>query len=207
MKLSSFLLKCIRTKCLLCFLCVVIMLAGCSSTSSSRKESSNEDTDCIMIGSSFEIKNEDSRLVLLDNMDALAADGLYYTTWTIGDSQSYQNSEGDMVDLYDAQLYLLLCESKNDAEAQRNMDSWLSAGKTNYEVLSEEEISCNGQAYTLITYNCKSESNPYARGVSAFGTCEHNSLCVELTCRADFKEDLKIILTDFLKHCSFTKEQ
>lgn len=86
------------------------------------------------------------------------------------------------------------------------MNQWLAAGKTNYEILSEEENICNGQTYTFITYNCISTDNPYDHGISAFCVNKNNAVCIELTCLKDFPEDLKTILLDFLNGCSFDNE-
>ena len=41
------------------------------------------------MGSSLEVKNTDNRLVLIDDNSALAADGLYYASWGIGNAQPY----------------------------------------------------------------------------------------------------------------------
>lgn len=187
---------------LCCLLCGFLLLCGCaSSANTDTKENAAENAGCTAVGNTLEIRNASKRLTLLDNKDALAADGLYYAAWTIGESEPYENSDGDTVDLYDAQLYLLLGEAKNAENAQQDMGKWLAAARTNYEILNEEEISCSGQTYTLITYNCIGKDTPYARGVSAFCTSGSSALCAELTCRADFEDDLNAILTDFLNHC------
>lgn len=149
------------------------------------------------------VDNTDSRLTLLSNMDALSADGLYYAAWTMGGSEPYENSDGDTVDLYDAQLYFLLGEFKDAETAQNNLNTWLSAGRTNYEILSEENVTCNGQDYLLITYQFIHEDNPYVRGISAFGVFGNHAACIELTCREGFDEDLKTILIDFLNGCTY----
>lgn len=195
-----------KTKFFFAILCTALMLTGCSSVFSSveaEPDHSWEETGSITIGKFLTVQNNDSRLSLLNNIDALSADGLYYTAWTIGNAESYENSDGDTVDLYDAQLYLLLGEAKSGEEAKSNMNSWLNTGKTNYDVVSEEEITCGNQSYTLITYNCVSEDNPYARGVSAFGVHDHIAVCIELTCRESFEEELRPILIDFLNSCTF----
>lgn len=187
-------------------LCITLLLTGCSPFSGQSKEmleNTWEDSGYATIGGTLTVQKGDSELELLDNMDALTADGLYYAAWTMGDAEPYENSEGETVDLYDAQLYLLLGKSPNEAEAGQNRDKWLDAAKTNYEVLDEEEITCNGQDYTLLTYNCISEENPYDRGVSAFGVYEKNAMCIELTCQEGFDEDLNTILIDFLNNCTY----
>lgn len=163
----------------------------------------SETSGDITLGSCLTIHDVDSSLVLLSNLDALAADGLYYASWVIGDAMPYENSDGDTVDLYDATLYLLLGEYKSAQTAQNNMETWLAAAKENYAVISEEELTCNGQTYSLITYSFTSEDNPYARGISAFSTYEENAVCVELTCQEQFEEDLYSIVTGFLECCTF----
>lgn len=190
-------------------LCVALMLTGCGSVFSSIEkevDTSWEDAGFITIGKFLTVQNNDSRLTLQNNLDTLAADGLYYAAWTIGGAEPYENSDGKTVDLYDAQLYLLLGEAHDDAEAQSKMNDWLAVAKTNYDILSEEETACNSQSYTLITYNCVSEENPYARGVSAFGVRNNIAVCIELTCRENFEEELRPILVDFLNSCTFTAD-
>lgn len=192
---------------LFCLMIAVIMLTGCSVISSALSEKDTENTwdtsDYVKIGDVLTVQKYDSRLALLDNKDALSTDGLFYCAWTIGNSVPYENSEGDTVDLYDAQLYLLLGEFISSQKAQENMDDWFASAKNNYELIKEEEIICNGQTYTLITYIYKNKSNPYARGASAFGVYEDNAICVELACRDNFTDDPESILTDFLDNCTY----
>lgn len=185
-----------------CYLFIVLMLTGCSILPS---VSGNTvvDSEYVTIGGSLTVHNTDARLTLLSNMDALSADGLYYASWTAGNSEPYENSDGDTVDLYDAQLYLLLGEFKNPDAAQQNMDTWLSAAQTNYDVTEEETITCNGQNYTMVTYNFQNEENTYAHGVSAFGVYNNFAVCAELTCRENYQEDLQQILTIFLDNCTY----
>ncbi len=184
-------------------LCIVLMLSGCSFSTEKSTENTWLDSGYITIGNKLTVEKGNTDLELLDNMDALTADGLYYAAWTMGNSKPYENSEGETIDLYDAQLYLLMGEFPDNKEAKNNMDKWLDAGKTNYEVLKEEEITCSGQSYTLITYNCVSEDNPYARGISAFGVNQDLAVCIELTCQEEFDKDLRTILIDFLEHCTY----
>lgn len=196
----------LKLKYLLCILCIALILTGCSYTallSREKKEDTWADSGFLSIGHNLTIQNTDNRLTLLDNMDVLSGEGLYYATWTMGTAEPYENSDGNTVDLYDAQLYLVLGEFQNSTSAKDNMDKWLTAGKNNYEILSEEEITCNGQPYSLITYNCVSENNPYHRGISAFGICGSNAVCIELTCRENFEEDLRDILINFLDNCTY----
>lgn len=188
-------------------LITIIMLTGCSVISSALNEKDTENTwetsDYVKIGDVLTVQKSDDRLALLDNKDALSTDGLFYCTWTIGSSEPYENSEGDTVDLYDAQLYLLLGEFVSSQKAQENMNDWLASAKKNYELINEKQIICNEQTYTLITYIYVKESNPYARGASAFGVYEGSAVCIELACRDNFTDDPESILTDFLNNCAY----
>lgn len=184
---------------------LTLALTGCAASPSGLEESAVtvEDSEYVTVGSHLTVHKTDSRLTLVDHKDALASDGLYYAAWAAGSPEEYENSEGDTVDLYDAQLYLLLAECKTAAAAEDNRKSWLEAGRANYEVTDEETITCNGQSYTLLTYRFTNEENPYSHGVSAFGVFENCAVCAELTCQETYGENVKEMLTDFLEGCSY----
>lgn len=192
-----------KEKLLLLLLSAALTLSLCSCSSPAKKELAPGTSEYTAIGSRLEIRDIPDSLTMLDNMDALSADGLYYAAWTIGDAVPFENSEGKTVDLYDAQLYLLLGEYEDSGKAEENLDAWLDAGRSNYQITAEEEITCNDLTYTLLTYDCISEDNPYAHGVSAFGVFYDNAVCVELTGREEFSGDLRDILTEFLECCSY----
>ena len=195
---------------MICVLCIAVFsLAGYFYTSSpivQNREDTWSNSGFLKVGHDLVVKNPHNGLSLLDNKDTLSANGLYYAAWTMGGSEPYINSEGQTVDLYDAQLYLVLSEHKNSVEAGNDMVKWLDAAKKNYEVLTEEEITCNKQPYSLITYNCVNEENPYDRGISAFGVYNNDTICIELTCRENFEEDLRTILLAFLDSCTYGGE-
>ena len=182
-------------------LCFLPFFAGCSFSSASGDRTAEDGT--VLVGHTLEVRNNDDRLTLIDNKDALAADGLYYAAWAAGNCEPYENRDGDTVDLYDAQLYLLLGEAKSTEDAQHDMDAWLAAAKENYEVQKKDAVSCGGNTYTLLTYQCKSADTPYDRGVSAFYTDQNIAVCNELTCSTDYTEDLYFMLTNFLSNCSY----
>ena len=186
-----------------CILCITAFLTGCSFLPSLSEDNTVTDSEYVTVGRRLTIHNTDTRLALLENKDTLSADGLYYAAWTSGSSEPYENSDGDTVDLYDAHLYLLMGEFKNSDAARKNMENWLAAGQTNYDVTDEAAITCNGQSYTAITYNFQNKENPYSRGISAFGVYENIAICVELTCREDYQEDLQEMLTDFLNNSTY----
>ena len=182
-----------------------LALTGCSSLPSVPEAATDAaaHSDYISVGSCLTVHNTDERLTLRDNMDALSADGLYYASWTAGSAEPYENTDGDTIDLYDAQLYLLSGEYKNAESAENSMAGWLAAGHANYNVTAEETVTCNGQTYTLLTYYFTNEENPYSKGVSAFGVCGNCAVCMELTCQTEYSEDLHEMLIAFLNGCSY----
>lgn len=194
------------TKIIISNITLALALTGCSLLPSVTDNRSIIDTDSTYtsVGSCLTVHNTDERLTLLDNMDTLSSDGLYYASWTAGNAESYENSDKETVDLYDAQLYLLLGEYGSPETAQTNIDEWLEAGKNNYSVTAEETITCGEQVYTVITYDFVNEESPFARGVSAFGVIGSNAVCVELTCREQYDDDLKEMLITFLNGCSYS---
>lgn len=190
-------------KYIICIVCITSTLTGCAAFSSGSGSNTVTDSEFVTIGSHLTVHNTDARLTLMSNMDALSADGLYYASWAAGSSEPYINFAGDTVDLYDAQLYLLLGEFKSSGAAQENMDNWLAAAHSNYDVTDEKIVACNEQSYTMVTYKFTNEENPYAHGTSAFGVYNNLAVCVELTCREGYQEDLNGILTDFLNNCTY----
>ena len=193
----------IKSKYIVCILCIATLLSGCSAFSSDSGSNIVTDSEYVTIGSHLIVHNTDARLTLMSNMDALSADGLYYASWAAGSSEPYINFAGDTVDLYDAQLYLLLGEFKSSDAAQENMDNWLTAAHSKYDVTDEKIVTCNEQSYTMVTYKFINEENPYERGVSAFGVHQNLAVCVELTCRENYQEDLYEMLIDFLDGCTY----
>lgn len=187
---------------LLIFACLVLILTGCNSAPKTTTDNQEWKDDWTNIGRNIGIDVPDE-LTLLDNKETLAADGLYYATWTDGNSTPYENSEGEMIDLYDAQLYFLAKESSSEEAAIETCNSWISTAEKNYEIISRYTKTCNGHSYTLITYRCIGEDTPYARGVSAFGTSGVNTICAEFTCLEHYEKDLEPILTKLLNGCHY----
>lgn len=186
-------------------LCLTLLLSGCAPAPRTAADGSPWQEDWIPVGTQIGIEAP-KHLTLLDNKETLAADGLYYAAWTDGDSVPYENSDGDTIDLYDAQLYFLSSETMTEEKAEESCEAWLSAARENYEIRTEDTVTLGGQTYIWITYDCASKDNPYDRGVSAFGACGTTAVCAEFTCLEDYTEDLETTLNDFLNGCHFKAE-
>lgn len=183
-------------------LCLSLALTGCSPPPAETTDGRKWQESWLMIGTGIGIDAPKS-LTLLDHKEALAADGLYYAAWAAGSSVPYKNSEGETVDLYDAQLYLLVNEADTEKNAEKNCRAWLASADDNYEIISKDTLICNGQDYTVITYNCIGDDTPYDRGISAIGACGETAVCAELTCVEDYSGDLTQLLTEFLNGCYY----
>lgn len=192
-----------KTKNIILSLCMALILSGCSISPKNEPDPAWAKTGIITVGNVLTVRRSDERWNLLSNIDTLTAEGLYYAAWAIGENRFEGDDDEDAVNLYDAQIYLLLGEFSDESAAEENMDKWLDAAKANYEITDEEELACNGQSYLLITYRCVNGDNPYDNGASAFGVWQAHATCIELTVAEDFDEDAKTLLVDFLNGCTY----
>lgn len=139
-----------------------------------------------------------------ENVDALAASGMYYATWSIGEGKPYVNEDGDDAQVYDAQVYLLLAGFSSGEKAEEKAAQWLAMANDRYSVNGTQSVTCNGQEFTVVTYAFASETNPYAVGASAFGVYRNYAVSVELSCGEAFSGDPLETLTDFLSRCHYS---
>ena len=72
-----------------------------------------------------------------------------------------------------------------------------------YAIEGTSTETCNGQEFTVITYTYESDTNPYARGASAFGVYRNYAISVELSCQEGFDGNAPDILANFLEHCHY----
>ena len=183
----------------------LVMLAGCGVRLPERDSRGNAwSEEWTMVGTGLGVE-ETGELTPLENKDILAADGLYYATWTQGEKRDYVNEDGEEADLYPCQLYVLVAECQSEEEAVEHRDNWLSGARETYQVEGEEERSVAGMDYTLLTYQC-SDTSPFDRGISAFGCYEERAFCMEMTVLSDFQGDEEEKLQSFLLGCHFAEK-
>ena len=137
-------------------------------------------------------------LTLLANNSILAGSDTYYAAWTAGEAAKYTNADGDEVDLYPAQLYVLLYGCADAAEAEATCADFLAREKATYTVQDERTETHSAQDYTVLDYTGGSADNPYDRGSSAFAVRGNYVLVAELLAQDSFDGDLPQILADFL---------
>lgn len=184
-------------------LLVLLLLTGCGAAApGTAADGTAWSEEWVTVGDVLGIETPED-MTLRENSDALSAKGMYYAAWSTGEGEAIVNEAGDEAEVYDAQVYLLLAGYSDTAKAEDAAAEWLDMASGQYAVETNASETLNGQAFTVITYTYTSETNPYARGASAFGTYGNYALSVELSCREDFDGNPLEILRDFLEHCHY----
>ncbi|MCD8146991.1 MAG: hypothetical protein LUD84_06930 [Clostridiales bacterium] len=179
--------------------CLLLALCGCSKKPTTTAEGTDWDENWTLVGATIGVEEPGNGLTLLDNKDALAVSDLYYAAWTIGDKTEYVNEDEETVDLYDAQLYVLLQDCKSSEKAEAEVAEWQAAEEETYSVAETQTVTCAGQEFTVLIYDGTGEDNPYGFGASAFAVYENHAINAELTCQEGFEGDALTILTEFLE--------
>ena len=180
-----------------------VCLAGCAQVPTAAADGAAWSDDWITVGGIIGVDTPEG-IDPRENNDALSVQGMYYATWSIGEAEPYTNEDGDDAQLYDAQIYLLLAGYDASEKAEKSAAEWQAMANDRYAVDQTLSKTCNGQDFTVLTCAFDSETNPYARGASAFGAYGNYAVSVELSCREDFAGDPLEILTDFLEHCHYS---
>lgn len=180
--------------------CALLLLAGagCAPVPTVTQDGEAWSEDWVTVGTTLGIEAPGNGFTLLDNKDALAAANLFYAAWTAGGKTDYINQEGETVDLYEAQLYLLLSDCKDEASAQGSVEEWMGMQTESYSITETKTVTCAGQPFTLLIYDGTGADNPYQFGVSAFGVYQNHAINAELTCQDTFQGDALELLTQFL---------
>ena len=114
------------------------------------------------------------------------------------EAAKYTNADGDEVDLYPAQLYVLLYGCEDAAEAEAACADFLAREKAIYTVQDERTETHSAQDYTVLDYTGGSADNPYDRGSAAFAVRGSYVLVAELLAQDSFDGDVPQLLADFL---------
>ena len=137
-------------------------------------------------------------LTLLTNNSVLAGEDTYYASWAAGEPAPYTNADGDEVDLYPAQLYVLLYGCADQAAAESACADFLAREQETYTVQDQRTEEHNAQRYTVLDYTGGSAGNPYGRGSSAFAVRGNYVLVAELLAQDSFDGDVSRMLSAFL---------
>ena len=191
---------------MLLLLAAVLSLSGCSVYPERAADGTQWDEEWTMLGAVLGVEEPGNGLSLLDNYSVLTGEDLYYAAWTAGESAAYTNEDGEEVDVYDAQLYLLLAGCADETYARQNQEDWIARQQDTYTVTEIWQETRGSQEYTLLAYTCGSETNPYSRGVSAFTVYQNYVVSAELDCREELSGEEREILLQFLDGCYYSAE-
>ena len=159
-----------------------------------------------MLGTVLGVEAPGNGFTLLNNNTALAGDDTYYASWVVGEPTNYINAEGKAVDLYPAQIYLLLYGCADEDAAKEAYSEWMAREEETYSVRERKRAAHNGVEYALLIYDVASDANPYSRGVSAFALFGKYVVIAELTVTDGFDGDERVVLSEFLDGCHFGKQ-
>ena len=179
-------------------------LSGCSQYPEQAADGTPWDSSWTMLGSVLGAEEPGNGFSLLDNYSVLTGEDIYYAAWVAGDSSAYTNEDNEEVEVYDAQLYLLAAGCADASYAQQNLDEWISKEQETYTVTETWNETRNGQEYTLLTYECGSDTNPYSRGISAFTVYGTYAISAELACQEDFTGQERDLLLQCLDGCHYS---
>ena len=179
-------------------------LNGCSRYPEQANDGTPWDPNWTMLGSVLGVEEPGNGFSLLNNYSVLTGEDIYYAAWVAGEPTGYTNEDGEDVEVYDAQLYLLAVGCADETYARKNQEEWITRQQETYTVTETWNETCNGQEYTLLAYECGSETNPYSMGVSAFAICGTYAVSAELACRQDFTGQEREILLQFLDGCHYS---
>ena len=183
-----------------------LLLAGCGKYPDTADDGTVWDENWEMMGRVLGVEEPGNGLVLLENNSILTGDDTYYATWAVGGPADYVNADGEETDLYEAQLYLLLYGCSDEEAAEAAMAEFIGMEEKNYDVSQRRTETHKGQAYEMLVYECVSDTNPFARGVSAFGIYENYVISAEFTCLGSYSGDVEQVLADFLEGCHYSSQ-
>lgn len=143
---------------------------------------------------------------LNESNDVLSVSGLYYATWTTGEGQTMVNTDGKEAVIYDAQIYVLLEECRDEEAASAAAGSWIAREKESYETVETDTGTFAAQEFTVLPLLSGGEDNPYDHGMAAFAVRDKWVISVELMCTDRFTGDAQAVLEDFLEGIHYSEE-
>lgn len=164
------------------------------------------DESWLMMGSVLGLEEPGNGFVMEDSSAFRRTDELSFASWTAGESLPYTDADGNELQVYEAQLYVLAVERADPADAAGAIDQWIGQGTDTYSVRETGTETYNGQEYDLIYYDCAPGAGPYARGVTAFTAYGNYAISAELSCRDSFAGDEAAILADVLSRFHYSAD-
>lgn len=184
-----------KTK-ILALLLACVLLQGCANGSTDTLPSGWSE-DWVLLGNFLGAEPLEG-FSLNESKDALSVSGIYYATWTCGQAREHTNDEGENAKVYDAQVYILVQECRNEAAAAAQIGAWIARESQSYSTGEKTVYTAAGQTFDLLPLLSARAENPYTRGVAAFAARGSRAICVELLCSEDYPGDPQAVLEAFL---------
>lgn len=156
----------------------------------------------VLVGNFVEV-DAPPEYVPMEYNDVLAADGIYYATWSVGKAKPYTNEDGEDAEIFDTQVYFLLSEKTSPENARAEVEELLELAQSRYQVESTGEETYDGQTYTVLSYRYDSDTNPYATGAAAYGVRGNHVVNVEVSALENGGDPMTA-LGDILRNCHYT---
>ena len=81
------------------------------------------DPDWTMLGSVLGVEEPENDFTLQENYSVLTGEDIYYAAWVTGEPDAYTNEDGEDVEVYGAQIYLLAEGCADGAHARQNQET------------------------------------------------------------------------------------
>ena len=188
---------------LCCILIVLALLVGCSAAP--REDLHPEwDADWLRFGDLAAMEHP-AGFTLNESNDVLSAAGLWYATWTQGNERKIVSDTGRDAKAYDAQIYLIVKECKDEAHAEQETLDWLEREQGSYETGELSQHPVDDQCWRILPLLQGGAENPYTHGAAAFAVRANLAICVELLCADSYDGDVQAILESFLQGFHFAE--
>lgn len=130
---------------------------------------------------------------MLRNEDALAAEGMYFASWVMGEAED---------GVYPAQVFLVLSDCETAADTEPLTAEWIALVSENYTAEAPHTLEHKLGTFTLIPYRCDDDST-FARGMSCVGVVGNRAVNLEVSCMADVELDLEGTIIEYLNGFHF----
>ena len=182
---------------------LLFAFSGCGQKKAAAEQSADS-KDSILIGSAVKLDRVPDGFYPDTSSEALAANGMYYYSWKLGESTAGEDTEDAAgADYTDAQIYLITYEAVDGEDAASKNAAWQAGAKQHYTIETESEASAGGHRWQMISYRIKSSDSPFTHGISAFCADDNCAVCAELSCSDSYTDDQEMVLKDFLESLSF----
>lgn len=181
-------------------------LAGCESYPKTDRQGQAWDRNWTILGRVLGVEDPAGGFVLSENPVVLTGSETFYAAWTLGEPSVFVNEDGEETDLYEAQIYLIVRGCEDHAAAEETIMDWQEREDDTYAVTGTSSLEAAGLPWYCLSYTVASETNPYARGASAFGVYERYAVCAEVTATESYSGDPDAVLQDFLAGFHFSAD-